>query len=183
MARQYKVHPAADVFPMMSDEELDALAADIKAHGGVRVPIAFWGKYDGNARFHGELIDGRNRLEAAERAGLDLGDVPRAELTCGDPVSWIKALNLHRRHMLKSERADAIVRLAKMESENKPGQAGPVSDPERKGGRGKKSAVKQRAAEINAALPKGDQVSERTIKRAIAKAEGRARSSPSPRQW
>ena len=29
---KYKVHPAADVFPMMG-EELDALAADIKAQG------------------------------------------------------------------------------------------------------------------------------------------------------
>ena len=27
------VHPAADVFPMMSDEEIDDLAADIKKHG------------------------------------------------------------------------------------------------------------------------------------------------------
>ena len=30
---RYQVHPCADVFPMMSDPELDALAADIKEHG------------------------------------------------------------------------------------------------------------------------------------------------------
>ena len=36
----YEVHPAADVFPMMSDEELDALAADIKANG-LKVPLLF----------------------------------------------------------------------------------------------------------------------------------------------
>jgi hypothetical protein len=29
----WKVHPCADVFPMMSDAELDELAADIKSHG------------------------------------------------------------------------------------------------------------------------------------------------------
>ena len=35
---QYKVHPAADVFPMMSDEELEALGDDIKKNG-LRQPI------------------------------------------------------------------------------------------------------------------------------------------------
>jgi hypothetical protein len=30
---QYKVHPAADVFPMMSDQELAELGEDIGANG------------------------------------------------------------------------------------------------------------------------------------------------------
>jgi hypothetical protein len=38
---KYKVHPAADVFPMMSDEEIDALGVDIKANGQ-RAPIILW---------------------------------------------------------------------------------------------------------------------------------------------
>jgi hypothetical protein len=37
---QYKVHPAADVFPMMSDEELEKLGQDIKANG-LLDPITF----------------------------------------------------------------------------------------------------------------------------------------------
>jgi hypothetical protein len=36
----YKVHPAADVFPMMSDEELDTLGKDIEANG-LHIPITF----------------------------------------------------------------------------------------------------------------------------------------------
>ena len=37
---RYKVHPAAAVFPMMPDDELDRLAADIKANG-LQSQIAF----------------------------------------------------------------------------------------------------------------------------------------------
>ncbi|MFL5253142.1 MAG: hypothetical protein ACJ8AI_09645, partial [Rhodopila sp.] len=36
-----KVHPAADLFPMMSDAELDALANDIAEHG-MHQGIVLW---------------------------------------------------------------------------------------------------------------------------------------------
>ena len=61
--KTYKVHPLADVFPMMSDEEL---AVARRGHQGERArePITF----DGDRT----LLDGRNRLEAMERAGVEL---------------------------------------------------------------------------------------------------------------
>ena len=62
---QYKVHPAADVFPMMSDEELAELGEDIKEKG-LLAPVVFWEDDDGNEF----LLDGRNRLEAMDRAGV-----------------------------------------------------------------------------------------------------------------
>ncbi len=160
----YKVHPAADVFPMMSEEELKALGEDIRANG-LKHPIIVW--HPPTRRDLAELIDGRNRLEAMERVGVEFNSHV-VYFHCGDPVSWVKTLNLHRRHMLKSERADAIVALAKM-SADKPDHGDPVS----KGGRGKKSEVKAKALEINSALPKDQQVSEPTIKRSLAKAEGK----------
>jgi hypothetical protein len=171
----FKVHPAADVFPMMSGEELDALGADIEANG-LKNPLVIWRNPESGDEW---MIDGRNRFEAIERRGADLDTTMIWTVHCGSPEQWVATLNLHRRHMSKAERADAIVKLAKMRAEKKPGQAGPVHA---KGGRGKKSAVKAEAAEINAALPKGAQVSERTIKRAMQNAEAKAAAKEKRKQ-
>jgi len=56
------VHPVADLFPMMTDEELADLAADIKANRLIQ-PIVIDQK--------GLLIDGRNRAKACEIAGIE----------------------------------------------------------------------------------------------------------------
>ena|SRR6478736_10061149 len=91
---EYKVHPAADVLPMMSDEELAKLGEDIKAHG-LKFPIVLFNEW---------LIDGRNRLEAMERAGLKLDHLDQPlRVHCGDPASWVLTLNFHRRHLIKQE--------------------------------------------------------------------------------
>jgi ParB-like chromosome segregation protein Spo0J len=52
---------------MMSNDELDALAADIKANG-LTSPISFFVASDGTLT----LADGRNRLEALEPNWLDV---------------------------------------------------------------------------------------------------------------
>jgi hypothetical protein len=59
------VHPAAELFPMMSDAELGELGADIAKHG-MTDAVAFWMSGDGEWF----VLDGRNRLEAMERAGV-----------------------------------------------------------------------------------------------------------------
>ena len=103
----YKVHPAADVFPMMSDDELAKLGEDIMANG-LKQRIVLYGNPPAHV-----LLDGRNRLEALERAGL-----PTAFTTCqcqilterdGDAVAHIIGLNIHRRHLTKQQQADLIV--------------------------------------------------------------------------
>lgn len=95
---ELKVHPAADVFPMLSDEELDDLAADIKANGLLQ-PIVVK---------NGVLIDGRNRREACLRADVE----PRfEELNGTDPVAYILATNVNRRHLTKGQRAMAVAKL------------------------------------------------------------------------
>jgi hypothetical protein len=157
---EYKVHPAADVFPMMGDDELAALGEDIKKNGQ-SIPILCWGKEE-------VLIDGRNRLEAMERIGI--ADQVLAEtFHCKDPVTHIITLNIRRRHLTKQQQADLIV--AAINAGEKPPQDEAVS----KGGRGKVNPVKAKA--IATAEEHG--ISKATVERSLAKANGR---QPKPKQ-
>ena len=87
-----KIHPAAEIFPMLSDEELDSLAVDIKTHG-LRHPLVMHDR---------ELLDGRNRLAACKIAGV----VPSFVEYEGDsPVSFVISVNLQRRQLDTTQRA------------------------------------------------------------------------------
>jgi ParB/Sulfiredoxin domain len=109
---KYKVHPAADVFSMMSDEDLAKLGDDIKANG-LKHPIIFQ-----NTDNNGDeiLLDGRNRLEAMERAGIRSEYIDK-HYRMGDPVAHIIGLNIHRRHLTKQQQADLIVAVHKAAAE------------------------------------------------------------------
>jgi ParB-like nuclease domain len=90
------VHQSADLFPMMTDEDLADLAADIKANGLIH-PIV--------VDKDGFLIDGGNRARACEIAGIE----PATVLFEGDdPRSYIIASNIARRHMSKGQQAMAV---------------------------------------------------------------------------
>jgi hypothetical protein len=82
----------------MSDAELDELGQDIKANG-LRQPIVIWtsksGVYSSKC-----LLDGRNRLEASQRAGIDTAGMIRGayHLPIGtDPYAYV--IGSHRRHL------------------------------------------------------------------------------------
>jgi hypothetical protein len=84
-----EVHPLAAVFPMMTDDELADLAADIKQHGLLH-PIVL----DAD----GVLIDGRNRLRACEIAEV----APQFQRLNGhDAAAFIMSANVARRQMTK----------------------------------------------------------------------------------
>ena len=59
-----KIHPAADLFPPMTESELRELAEDIKT-SGLHAPLVGWGSSEGQF-----LLDGRNRLDALALLGL-----------------------------------------------------------------------------------------------------------------
>lgn len=96
------VHPAANLFPMMSDEDIDALAKSIREHG-LQQPIII--------TEDGQLLDGRNRVAACSRAGVP----PRHEVYRGnDPVAYVMALNIHRRHLTTGQKAMLALELVPM---------------------------------------------------------------------
>jgi ParB-like chromosome segregation protein Spo0J len=97
-------HPVAALFPLMSESELAALAADIKANG-LRLPIVL--DHQGQT-----VVDGRNRREACKRARV-------APKTCmlrqdENPVHFILSLNVRRRHLDESQRGMVAARIANL---------------------------------------------------------------------
>ena len=89
----YPVHPAAELFPMMDAEALQALADDIREHGQ-REPVIL---------YHGAVLDGRNRLRACELAGVEPLTCVRDDIA--SPTTFVLSLNLHRRHLTPAQRA------------------------------------------------------------------------------
>lgn len=93
------IHPVAEMFPMMTDEELNDLAADIKANGLIH-PIVL--------DKDGQLVDGRNRLEGCKRANVPatFRELPEGQ----DPVAFILSANVTRRHLNKGQQAMAVAK-------------------------------------------------------------------------
>jgi ParB/Sulfiredoxin domain len=93
MSMSYEPHPVAALFPMLGDDELSDLAADIAARGLLH-PIVL----DADGR----VLDGRNRLAACRRAEV----TPRFETYEGDdPAGYALAANLQRRNLTKGQSA------------------------------------------------------------------------------
>lgn len=76
-------HPIAKLFPMMGQDELTTMAADIKEHGLHR-PIVL---------LDGMILDGRNRYEACKISGI----APRFVNYDGDdPYAFVWSENAER---------------------------------------------------------------------------------------
>ena len=105
--RRVRAHPAADVFPLLSKDEITALAADIRTYGQ-RLPVLLQQADDGADL----VLDGRNRLLACEVAGVE----PRVDCVepTADAVQVIVSTNLARRHQGESQRAMSAARLVNL---------------------------------------------------------------------
>jgi DNA-binding Lrp family transcriptional regulator len=131
-----KVHPAAELFPLMSQDELQALAEDILKNG-LRQNIIFCG--DPVRGLDGcQLIDGRNRLDALALLGFvgvtdDGGLIVTKSCTKNgewvssthqpfsyylkgeDPYTLALSHNVHRRHLSPELRRRAIDAMLKLD--------------------------------------------------------------------
>ena len=115
-----KIHPAAELFPLMSEPELRELGEDIKARSGLTSPIAVVEQGDDLI-----VLDGRNRLDAMELVGITL-DWKNYERICPllqiipkevDPYEYVIAANLRRRHLTSEEKRDLIAKVLKAKPE------------------------------------------------------------------
>jgi hypothetical protein len=87
------IHPICQLFPMLSEDELEGLAEDIRRRGLLESIMLL----------DGQVLDGRNRLEACRRAGVE----PRFTEWRGEdsPLAWAISKNLRRRQFNASQRA------------------------------------------------------------------------------
>jgi len=94
-------HPAADIFPEMTQEEFEKLKEDM-ADNGLLEDIMLC---------NGQILDGRHRY----RACLEISLEPRFRQYDGDdPAGYVISLNLHRRHLNTSQRAVVAAQLANL---------------------------------------------------------------------
>src|SRR5215510_6967254 len=128
------VHPAAELFPRMSPDELRALGEDIK-NNGQRQPIAIIERArrrpDGTLHVKDpplqEVLDGISRLDAMEMAGIKvIGEngqldarIQQVEVDADevDPVAYVISANIHRRHLKPKQKREIIAELIKAQPE------------------------------------------------------------------
>jgi ParB-like chromosome segregation protein Spo0J len=152
---------------MMDEDELNKLAADIRANG-LRKPVHLHVDPETHKQ---TLLDGRNRLEALARAGIDLDNPLIFETTdVADPASLVTSLNIHRRHLTKSQQATLIRKVAEAQHENDPAKLARSYSPNagRRGG-STKDPVLEKAKKIG----RDHGISARTIERASAENQSR----------
>jgi hypothetical protein len=100
----YDFHPLADIFPMLEDDELKALAEDIKAKG-LTEPITL---------YEGKVLDGRNRYRACDLAEVELKPDQFTQYEGDDALGFVVSKNLHRRHLNEGQRAAIAAEIANM---------------------------------------------------------------------
>lgn len=104
MVTELKSHPIADIFPMLSDDDLRGLSADIKANGQ-RDPIIV---------FQGKILDGRNRYKACGVAGV-VAKTTDFKGSRSEAMTFVWSTNFHRRHLTSSQAAMALAERKKID--------------------------------------------------------------------
>jgi hypothetical protein len=177
----YEIHPAANFFPMMPEDELRKLGEDIRANG-LKDDIVVWcsGREDDwRTPCTQYVLDGRNRLAAMELVGHDyefetsgrierLYEFPREDTGTVDPYAYVISKNILRRHLSKEQQADLIVQVIKAQTDF----ANLARSVERDSNGRVQGSTKDPIKDKAVTEGKKHGISERTIERAIAKERG-----------
>jgi hypothetical protein len=89
-------HEAANLFPMMSEEEKAELVSDIKQYG-LYTPVVL---------HEDKVLDGRNRVLACREACVEprfVNWTPSPK--CDSPTLWVVSLNVKRRNLSATQKA------------------------------------------------------------------------------
>src|SRR5260221_11063114 len=116
------IHPAANLLPVMSPDELRALGEDIRKHG-LASPVVLW-RADDKAPL--SLLDGRNHLDAIGSTAGDWkpgtgkwegsGKVIVLDHSV-DPFAYVISANIHRRHLTAEQKREIVAALLKANPE------------------------------------------------------------------
>jgi len=90
------------IMPPLSDDEYQALKADIQARG-VMVEV----EYDED----GDILDGYHRVQIADELGISYPSIVRAGLSETEKLEHALALNLARRHLTREQRRELVAKL------------------------------------------------------------------------
>lgn len=102
---ELRQHPLSASFPAMPEGDFAALSDDIAKRGLLEPVITL----------DGMVLDGWHRYAACKKLGRKC---PTQPFTGDDPIGFVLARNLHRRHLTASQKAEAIVAATKWRENN-----------------------------------------------------------------
>jgi hypothetical protein len=110
------IHPAAELFPLMTKDELRELADDILKNG-LREKVDIYEEKDETGLC---VLDGRNRMDALELLGqavVTITGYPAPRIWNRiqahkkfDPYAYVVSKNLHRRHLTSEQKRDVVAK-------------------------------------------------------------------------
>src|SRR5579862_3248344 len=118
-APKIEIHPAANLFPMLSDDEITELGKSIEKHGLREKIVALAEAHDDRTDYL--VVDGRNRLEALRRV-LKLSDTDiikdyisvMRESGTTTAEEYVVMANIERRNLTQVQRRELAGKLAVM---------------------------------------------------------------------
>jgi hypothetical protein len=138
------IHPAAELFPLMTSEELKTTGADI-VKNGFTAPIALW---RADPKSPAQLLDGRNRLDAIELATGKVVEIGAPSVMAGDflatdavivldgrkvdPWGYVSSANVLRRHLTPEGKREVIAKFLLAQPEKSDRQIGKMAEADNK---------------------------------------------------